>query len=259
MFIFTFVGIFAVLFAGINSEFYAYQGDYTASVGMDKDTAARFDLANVTIYANSGSDNMTYDYSSYNDGPAAPDWEMGLPSGQYFEIWWSLEYLQPTLQAKTLEFRHTTEVWWGLAYARMEIYDAAGNGIGQYITPTESGPLSDYYDDTANASVFQTKNPVSASILIEYNQSKYADIDAAWDGGELGYAMSYELDQNATMMSIWGLIGALLTFQSPALGLTGFAGTLINALIAIPFWVVTAILVLKLIFAIIPFVKGVDE
>lgn len=256
VFIFSFIGIFAILYAGINTEFYAYQGSYTASAGMDKETAQRFDLANVTIYSNSGNDNMTYEYSSYYDGPGAPVWQMGLPDGQYFEVWWSSQQFARGY-VKTLEFRHTTEVWWGLDHIAMEIYTANGTKIGQFIN--DYWPIQNYYDANVNASVFQTKTPVATSILVGFNQTKYANIAAAWTAGELNYVLSYEFNQNATMMSIWGLMGALLTFNSPALGLTGFTGTLINAMVAIPFWVMTIILIVKLVFAIIPFVKGVDE
>ena len=249
IFIFCFIGIFAVLFAGINSEFYTYT--FTSSVGSAKDYEEEFDLADVTIYGQVGEGNMSYAWSSYHDHPSAPQHQAGLPSGQYLEVWWGQSGF-----LKILQFRHTTEQWWGLAFHPMDIYTQTGFGVGTFILVTD---LESEWDDNANASVFQTKTPVSSSYLIQYNQTKYATITDAWNGNEINYVLSYELDQNATAMSIWGVLGTILTFNAPALGLTGVGGTILNACIAFPFYAITAVLIAKIIFAIIPFIRGIEE
>jgi len=254
IFIFCFVGIFAVVFAGITPGFYAHQYEFAASAGASKEIAEAFDLANVTLYSQLGGGNMTYQWSSYWDHPDGKQHQVGLPSGQYLEVWWGDD---PSWIPKSLQFRHTTEGWW-LSWVRMTVYNKDGSPI-EYNEFVYAADLENAWDDAANASVLQTKTPVSASYLINYNQTKYSSITDAWNGGELSYILSYELDLNATQMSVWGLIGALLTFNAPALGITGIGGTIITAMIAVPFWVISAILIVKLIFAIIPFVKGVDE
>jgi hypothetical protein len=253
IFIFCFVGIFAVVFSGITPDFYT--ASYTASAGASKEFAESFDLANVTIYGQVGSGNMTYQWSSYWDHPDGKQHQVGLPSGQYLEVWWGDD---PSWIPKSLQFRHTTENWWGLSWVRMTVYDKDGVHLtyNEFVYATD---LEATWDEDSNASVLQTKTPVTASYLIQYNQTKYSTITDAWNGGELSYILSYELDLNATQMSVWGLIGALLTFNAPALGIAGIGGTIITAMIAIPFWVITAILIVKLIFAILPFVKGVDD
>jgi hypothetical protein len=261
IFIFCFVGIFAVVFSGITPDFYANQASYTASAGITQEIAETFDLANVTLYGQIGGGNMTFEWSSLIDHPSAPQHQAGLPTGQYLEIWWSY-YPVPITPIKYLQFRHTTKGWW-TSFLIMQVYYKDGTPIEAREYPgqglIDSVHLVNAWDDNSNASVFQTKTPVTASYLINYNQSKYSTITDAWNGGELSYILSYELDLNATQMSIWGLMGALLTFNAPALGIAGIGGTIITAMIAVPFWVITAILIVKLIFAIIPFVKGVDE
>ena len=89
LFIFSFIGLFAVLFAGIPTDFFSIS--YEASAGYQQEVADTLDSANVTIYSSLGSDNMTYQYSSYHDHPTAPEFSAGLPSGQYLEIWWGAE------------------------------------------------------------------------------------------------------------------------------------------------------------------------
>ncbi len=254
LFVFCFIGIFAVLFAGIDIGFYANQAAYSASVGATKEARDRLDTANVTIYGQVGSGNMTYTWSSYWDHPDGKEHQAGLPTGQYLEVWWSID----PYVGKSLQFRHTTENWWGLSFVPMGIFYENGS-----LTPFNDflyAPiLENAWSEEANASVFYTKNPVTAGYLIDYNRTKYASITAAWDGGELNYVLSYELDQNATMMSVWGLLGAILTFNAPALGMAGIGGLVLTAMVSLPFYVMTGILITKIIFAIIPFIRGIEE
>lgn len=253
IYLFVVVGVFAVLFASIPGDF--FEAAFSSSMGVDKEIAERFDVANVTVYGNTGGGNMTYQWSSYHDHSDAPQHQAGLPSGQYLEVWWADD---PSWVAKSLQFRHTTEQWWGLAFHRMVIYYADGTLIpfSNYIYAEY---LETAWDDDANASVFLTRTPVASSYLIQYNQSKYSSITNAWDGGELNYFLSYEIDWNVTSINAFSLLGQLLTFQNPDLGITGPGGAMLNMLIAIPFWAMTVILIIKLIQSVIPLIGGIDE
>lgn len=256
IFVFCLVGVFALLFGTMTAAFYANQGIYTASAGATKTIASSLDLANVTIYSQAGSDNMTFPYSSYHDHPSAPKFQVGLPAGQYLEVYWGFYG-----NARALEFRHTTEVWWGLTFIRMNIYTKAGGPLGKYLLehPLSYQHLTDNWDADANASIFYTYTPIAASYLIQYDQAKYSSISDAWSSGELGYTISYELDINATQMNVWGILGSLLVFNAPALGMTGIGGYVLNMLIAIPTYIMSAILFVKSTLAIIPFIQGLRE
>lgn len=244
-------------------QFYAYQLSVTASAGADKEINDRIELGNFTVYSNTGNDNMTFPYTSLDppdldgDGNDA-DWSAGLPSGQYLEIWWSQVYAP-----YALEFRHTTWMGWYWAYTSMVIYGKNGFSVvkknGIFDPSLGDNSLADNWDDTVNASVFSTKTPVCATYLITYNMTKYNNITDAWNGGELGYLISFDLDRNATGMSVWGLIGAILLFQSPYIGIEGLFGTLLTTMIAIPVWILSIMAFVKIIQSIIPFIKGVEE
>ena len=250
IFLFCTIGLFAILFALTPPQFFL--ASYEATIGTDKAIAAKFDVANVTLYASMGSANMTYDWSSYHDHPSAPppQHQAGLPSGQYLEIWWGSEH-----GIKALEFRHTTEVWWGLAHFAMNVYSIDGVYIDWYLVASD---LENAWDEEANASIFLTRTPVTASYLIQYNQTAYSNITAAWNAGHLGYSLSYEADWNASSVNAFGVMARLLTFQNPDLGIEGDAGTIFNLMVALPFWVMTAILILLVIQSLVPFIRGVD-
>jgi len=210
-------------------------------------------MANVTMYDNLGSDNMTYPYSSMDHGPAAPDWEMGLPAGQYFEVWWS-----SSGGASMLEFRHTTIVWWGRTYVSMDIYGVDDTPVlfRKRIFGDLFNTLTDNWSNDANASVFYTRTPVRSSILLEYNQTAYANWAAAWAAGQMSYTLSYEVDWNSTNINAWSLVGQLLTFTAPNLSMSGIGGTILNAVIALPVWSLIAYLVYKIVAGVIPFLSG---
>lgn len=255
LYIFTFIGVFALLFGFIDGRFFIVS--YSSSAGYDADIAETFSLANVTMYNNVGNDNMTYPYSSYHDN-SPHDWSAGLPSGQYLEVWWENPVYVPPF-VRILEFRHIEEVWWGL-----QIHDRMTfTGISGTVYPderlTEYNLLDEYNSATNGSSFYAQCGHMMVSAIFEYNQTKYTDIEDAWDNDEISYTFSYEVDWNATQVSALTILGKLLTFQSPSLGITGIGGTILNMLIAIPIWIMTAILIIKLIQSVIPFIGGVDD
>jgi len=250
VFVFVLLGVWALLVGLIPTDFLTAG---FAPTYADMETAASFSMANITMYDNLGADNMTYPYSSYDDGPTPPDWEMGLPAGQYFEVWWS-----ESGGARMLEFRHTTNVWWGRAYVSMDIYGIDDQYVQfrKRIFGDTFGTLTDNWSAEANASVFYTRTPVRSSILLEYNQTAFANWQAAWNAGNISYTLSYEIDWNATGVNAWSLVGQLLTFTAPSLSMTGIGGVILNAVIALPVWSLIAYLVYKIVAGLIPFLSG---
>jgi len=253
LFVFAFIGFFAILFGTIQGDFYDNQTAFTASAGSNKEVAEYFDLANVTLYANAGSDNMTYPYSSWFDN--GKEWAGGLPSGQYLEVWWASEV--PPIYT-VIEFRHVEDFWGGIRLIdRCSFKTKDKIDIGQFMFKTH---LVNNYDAEDNGTTFYAScSHLAVSTIISYNQTKYTNIAQAWDNGELDYVLSYEVDWNATSISGLNILGKLLTFQNPNLGITGIFGTTLNLAIAIPFWVMTTILIIKLVQSVIPFIKGLSE
>jgi len=253
IFLFVCVAIFGVLFATIPSAFFATS--HEARVGSDKAVAETLSLANLTVYDNLGSDNMTYSYRSFTDHPSAPQFPTGV-TDEYLDIWWGADSAV-RIQSRSLQFRRTYKVWWWWGFERLEV--SYGNGTGSYPVILDYH-LTQAWDNEVNASTFYgTSSHVLASIAFTYNQTKYSSISDAYWSGELSYDLSHEVNWNATNVNAFTILGQLLTFQNPNLGITGTGGTILNILIASPFWVMTAILIIKLIQSIIPFIRGVDE
>lgn len=249
VFIFCTIGFFTLLFALIPPQF--FEASYSASIGVDKEIAEYFAVSNVTLYGNAGSDNMTYSYSSYDHHPDAPQFGTGLPENQYLEVWWGQE-LTPY---PTLEFRHIEVGWWRtrLDYLRFELPNKTRVW---YLNPEL---LELAYDDAINGSAYYTWcDHISVSTIITFNQTAYNNITEAWDDGKLSYILSYEPNWNASSVSAFTIMAQLLTFQNPDLGIEGDAGTIFNFMVAAPFWIMTAILILIVIQSLVPFIRGID-
>jgi len=254
IFIFSVIGFFTLMFAAIPPLFFA--ASYESSMGYDSEIAEVFALANVTTYATLGGDNMTYDYTSLDDAPNPPDWELPT-SGEYFEVWWG-QYLTYPIH---LECRHTRQVFWWWEHHEFNYYDADHNPITDFFITGDT--LLNEWDSSINASYLELEcGHVVANILYSYNQSVHSDIKDAFDSGDidaLGYYISYEPDWNATSISALTVLGQLMTFQSPNLGFSGLLNTIMNGVIAIPIYVMTAIAIIKLVQSVIPFLTGVKE
>ena len=249
IFIFCTIGLFSLLFSLIPAQF--FEASYSASIGVDKEVAEYFSTANVTLYGNAGSDNMSYQYSSYDDHPGAPEFGSGLPENQYVEVWWG-----DTMGNPQLEFRHIEAVWWGRQLHDYLRFELPNKTRVWYLHPDW---IELNYDDAINGSVYYTWcNHISVSTIITFNQSEYSTIKEAMLDGELGYVLSYEPNWNASSVSAFTILGQLLTFQNPDLGIPGDAGIVFNTMVALPFWIMTAILILLVIQSLIPFIKGID-
>jgi hypothetical protein len=250
IFVFTSFGVFAILLGTMPSEFITqtFNPKY-----VDPEVREKFEAVDVMMYDNVGNDNMTYPYSSLEDGPAPPDWEAGLPSGQYLEVWWSEDSY-----VKTLEARHATAAWWGWNSVILWPKYANGSwvtvGGGKWLGIWRDHIVS-AWDEEKNCSAFYFVGPVTTSILFfPTNQSK--TIGEAWDEGKISYYLSYQVNWNATGLSAWNIVGQLISFQIPDLGVPGVGGTILSMVIAFPFWSLIAYLVYKIVAGVIPLVSG---
>lgn len=264
IFIICFVGFFILIFALIPGEFFvvSFEG---GSAGIDPEVAAYYNLANVTMYANQGQDNMTYPYSSLDHHPEAPQFNItGLPDN-YLEFWWQLEVIPPGFYHKVIELRHTVFVWWGRSYHLFDLYAANGTRLvydsDWGYCALNQAMLQSLYDGNINASFIEARCPhFVANCFFEYNTTKYDNITQAFENDELGYSMSYEVDWEATSVSAFTVLGQLMTFSSPDLGFHDSTVNLIfNALIALPIYTMVAVLILKVLLSLFPTSPGIPD
>jgi len=251
--LFCTIGCFALLFSLIPGEL--FKDSYEASLGEEKEIADYFSAANVTMYSVSGHDNMTYKYSSYHDHPEAPQFPTGA-SGEWLEVWWG-SYVYLGIEVQGIELRHIHEMFWWLEVVdRLTIKSMDGSSLGIGILKTE---MQSYYDSEINGTAFYADcQHLTTSVIFGFNQTTYNNITDAWDGGEIGYVLSYEPNWNASSVSAATVMWQLLTFQNPDLGIEGDAGTILNFLVAAPFMIMTAILILLVIQSLVPFIRGID-
>lgn len=257
VFCFCLIGIFALLMATLPNEFitasYVYNPSYRSA-----EIKEEFDANNLIVYDQTGNDNMTFEYSSLDDGPSPPDWEAGLPDNQFLEISWGYPFVNGIiLTTASMQARHRQRNWFGpLAWystlADLTFY-SSGIDLGIYLDKDE---LVDSWSSTNNASAFSIKGgQIASSLLVKpYNYS--FTIGQNWDNGTLNYLLSYEANLTASGIGAFTLISQLLTFQAPSLGIGGPWGSFLNLVIAIPMWSCIAYIVYKVIAGLIPFVSG---
>lgn len=263
LFVFVFIGMFAVLFAAIPGDFFAAQSDYIeSSSGMDKEVAEQLTLVNLTVYDVGGQDNMTYEYSSLEDSPSPPSWLITGTTDDFLEVWWGND----PMFGKSIQLRHATRnhipwEWYGYHMLDMSFANGTETPLHAGFYPLEKQEIEAGWDSEKNVSAFygECVHTYSSIAFTIHNTTRDATIGEAWDNNEIDYVLSYEKNWNATNINAMTLLGQLLTFQNPNLGVPGFMGTVMNYSIAFPFWVITAVAIIKLIQSILPFIKGVDE
>jgi len=245
VFVFTLLGIFALLMVNMPGELVVqtFNPSYNRS---DQEVKEKFKTADLTMYSNAVSGNISYGSSKQYD--------FGLPSGQKLEVWFSQESGYPTFKA--LELRHLMNQFLGAWYDWHRLdwtTKTTGREVKYWVLKDD---LEEAWDSTVNASLFTAHcDHITTSVMIMPYNSSWT-IGESWDNGYLGYVLSYEVDWNATGVSAWTITAQLLTFQVPDLGIPGVGGTIMSYLIAIPVWSLIAYLVYKLVVGLIPFVSG---
>ena len=91
-------------------------------------------------------------------------------------------------------------------------------------------------------------------IFTSYNDSW--NIGESWDNGYISWYSSYGVDLNQTGLNAWNVLGQLLAFQAPDLGIGGLGGQLANGALSAAVWAVIAIVVVKITLGVIPFLSG---
>jgi len=125
---------------------------------------------------------------------------------------------------------------------------------GQYLSKSEA--LSEW-DNKTKASIIHPvyDDALTVKIWLTDTNKTRKDLKQAWDEGTIMVGIGFGYEDYETKLSIWEVIGKLLTFQSPEIfGLTGPAATVLNMMIALPLLVVIAYLIYRLILMAIPFV-----
>jgi hypothetical protein len=245
IFIFVFLGVFALFLALMPGELIT--SSFTPKY-INKEVQETFDAMDVIMYDNAESGTI-----AYSDAPL--EFAFGLPSGQYLEFDWATLYTEPIIY-----FRHLVAGvggWW-YDYHNLNLYDHDHVAL-QYTDKIVKQDLVDDWDSEKNASIFYAECPhiMTNVIFTPYNSS--LTIGESWDYNSLNYSMSYSWNPNATAFSAMTILLQLFTFQSPDLGIPGIGGTIMNYLIAVPIWIMTAYLIAQFILALIPFIAGLRE
>lgn len=115
------------------------------------------------------------------------------------------------------------------------------------------------WDSDANASRIRPVycSDISVTVWLSDTNTTRNDMSDAWDSGTLNIALGFGYDDYTATLTAWDIVGRLLTFQSPEIfGMTGDFATVLNVMIGLPVWVMTAYLVYILILKAIPFLSG---
>lgn len=256
VFCFCLIGVFALLMATLPNDFITASYVYNPSY-RDVEIEEEFDANNLVVYDESGGDNMTFPYNSLYDGPAPPDWEAGLPENQFLQVWWGTTTVG-MISLDSIRVVHKQRNWiltypWYSDIDTLTFYYTDGTTVGYNVVALT---LTNAWNDDTNSSAFNVKGKqISTSIIFKAHDTNKT-IAENWDDGTIDYLLSYEANFTASGLSAFTLIGQLLTFQAPSLGVGGDWGTFLNTIIAIPMWSCIAYIVYKVIAGLIPFVSG---
>lgn len=254
IFVFSVLGIYGLIMATMPAEFLAlrFSGSQMSVVVKE-----RFSVADILVYSNTGTDNMTYPYTSLSYTP--PRWQAGLPTDHYLEVWWST-YPLPHID-KCIALNHVWKGLWFWLYG----WDIEGLVLYPYgsTTPVDTWQnrfitreiMVENWVASKNGSAFTARGSITANILFTPTDPSKT-IGEAFDDSTVSYYLSYAPDMNQTGLNAWTIVSQLLTFQAPDFGIGGVAGLLLNGIIAIPIWSMIAYLIYKIVAGVIPLISG---
>lgn len=253
IFAFCYLAVFAVLMGNMPVQYLSLTWNPTYS---DTNVARKYSIYNITMYASSEALDLTY--------PDSKAYSYGLPDGQQIQFWWgddlvtwiplSISPLQ-LASVKVLQVRHLTDQIFGIWYGWHRL-EHSNTSLAKHIFKAD---LERNWDATMNASFFWSEcEHKRLNMFIEPYNATWT-IGEAWDNNHLNITASWEIDWNATHLSAWTVLGRLLSFQSPNLGIAGVGGIIFDTILATPFWVMTAILIIKIVQSFLPFIRGVDD
>jgi hypothetical protein len=251
IFVFTVLGVFALLMVYLPTELIS-TGWNPSYRRQDLEVKQVFSAAQLQVYDLNNATNITYPSSTL----------FPLTGGQQLEIWWSL-YHSPSYWVKSLQIRHLTDMAFGfwIGYHTLTLYfqdgvtpvPLHGSGIPSDI---EFEDLDDAYNSTSKSCAFVMKcDHVNAAFILGTAVGD-ADIYESWNTGTMQFYLSYSVNWTNTGYNAWSLVGQMLTFQAPDLGIGATGGVIVNSLIAIPLWSLIGYILYKIIAGIIPFISG---
>lgn len=249
IFAFCFLGMFAVMFVAMPSGLMENQQTWDPTYfRTDQQVAQFFNAHNITLYDSQASANLTFnDHLEY---------QAGLPSGWKLEIWWDDQYrglpIEWSLGLGLLSqhwFLGTFEYW---TYEDLHYSTKSGIDRGEQIIKSEL--VTDFTTDL-NGTFYSARCNSGIQVTILYTTNE-TDIGTGFDAGHLSFLLSYELNATMSAVNMFTLLGQILTFQAPNLGVPGIFGTILNAMIAIPIYATSGFIVYKLIAGIAPWLSG---
>jgi hypothetical protein len=251
-FIILFILVFGIIVAWIPDTF------YTGDTFQDSATLEALNAASLIIYSNTGTDNMTQGYSSVEDGPSPPNWNVSLPDGEYLDVWWNQVGIYGTW---VIELRHVHDVWYG-GYGMidtLQYHYTDGTPVIEYFLGSwglQKTHLENAWDSTTNSSAFTAScDHITVSIIFKPDGG-YTDIGEAFDAGYLWYGLSYEWNPDDTGFNVMSLLVNLLTFQGIGVGVPGALGGFIDSVVSALFYIAIAVVAYIIIASVIPLIPG---
>jgi len=237
VFCILFLALFTTLIAIIPSEFFALTKEYKKYEYPEYFSQA--DIQSIKHFLNktvSKGGETEFDFA-------------GTGANFYLKVIWH-EAGEVVGEPDVLSFNRLKWAWWIFrSWSVMEI-----DVYGQYLSKSEA--LSEW-DNETKASIIHPvyDDALTVKIWLTDTNKTRKDLRQAWDEGTIMVGIGFGFEDYETKLSVWDIIGKLLTFQSPEVfGLSGPAATVLNLLIALPLWIVAAYLIYRLILMAIPFV-----
>jgi len=243
VFIFVFFGMFSALLMTMPGEF--IEMGVGASV-QDKEAADFFNSQNVTMYNHTLSIDLEYTVSNQTD--------FGLPEGQKLEFWWDTD----PWWGKMFQLRHLTDNlwgwWWGWHY--LPVQEPYASKVEIPRAGLLKADVLALFNEDYNATYCEFAcEHLNIKLFISTANISWT-LEESWDNGKLKLFTSYDIDWSATGTSMWHIMGQLLSFQNPDLGVPGIGGTILGTGLSLTLWGSIAILFFAFITAVIPFIGG---
>jgi len=245
VFLFVFLGFSAVFLQNMPHQFLnmGVEASYE-----DKEAKQFFDARDVLTYNNTYTANLTY--------PCAEKAEWGLPEAERLEFWWGYctHFQTDMLQLRHL-IRHWTGWWWDWHYLTIPSPWWEKTPLQTGLGLDKAGVLALWNEDyNASYCEWECEHLNAKVFIVTANQSW--TLEESWDNGELKVFSSYNVDWSKTGTSMWYIIGQLLAFQNPNLGIPGIGGTILSHGVALALWACIALLAFAFITSVIPFIRG---
>ena len=227
----TFLSTFFIVTSFIPSGF-----KYVIPENREVDVPQYFEAIDVQSFGSTEYFTLNYSLDNYHFTIGGYDLMLfiGYPFGSeiridHFHYWWIFQY----------------------GFHSMKWYDADGLHVS-YEHPLyhEILPISALDDHEYGERYTMKCEHFQSIVVFGYNQTAYDSHVEAFQDEALTIFFGVEFDQLQTTYNVWNLVAMILFFQMPNVH------PAINALIAIPIWILVAYLVYVLILKAIPFVGG---